>query len=82
METGSTADYGDYLGIIGQLRSKKYNGNKNQDRHKGNHQIHHPVRIKMDKEIAHREAIIFYPRCFGLHINNDYNNRDENQHKT
>lgn len=81
METRPTAHNSHYFGIVRQLRSKKYNGNKNQNGHKGNHQIHHPIRIKMHQKIPHREAVVLYPWGFGLYINYHNNDRKENKHK-
>ena len=48
MKTSAATENGDNFGIVGHLRSEENNGNKNQNRHKGNHQIDYPKRIKMN----------------------------------
>ena len=73
MKTSTTTEDGYDFGIVSHLRSEENNGNKDQNRHKGNHQIDHPKRIKMKQEISHSEAVSFYSRSFGLYIY-DYHN--------
>ena len=73
MKTSATTENGDNFGIVSHLRSEENNRNENQNRHKGNHQIDYPKRIKMKQEISHSEAVSFYSGSFGLYIYNYHN---------
>ena len=73
MKTSTTTENGDNFGIVSHLRSEENNRNENQNRHKGNHQIDYPKRIKMKQEISHGEAVSFYSGSLGLYIYNYHN---------
>lgn len=75
METCATADNCNNFCVIGHPGCKKNHGDKNQDRHKGQNEVQNPVWIKIQKKITNRESVTLNPRCFGLDINHQNNNR-------
>ena len=75
MKTRSTADNGNNLRVIRHSRSEENHSYENQNRHKGDDQIYHPVRIEIDQELRYRKSVGFNSGCFRLHIDDQYNNR-------
>ena len=81
METGSTTDDGNNFCVVRHSGGEKDNRYKNQNRHKRNHQIDNPIRIKIDEEFIYRKPVGLNSWSFCLNVNHQNNNRQQTQHE-
>ena len=82
MKTCSTAYVGYNFGVVGNTRSEEDHRNKHQNRHEGNKQAQHPIRVEVQKKIAYRISVALNSRSFRLHINHHHNYAQQQQHET